>query len=288
MENKEKKESALLRFFRKRRISVRNASDESEEWYVHISPAGLTAAAAALLLILFIGISSLVVYTPLTEFLPGYKANAIRSRESLTANIMRLDSMERLMRDMMTYNQNIALIMDGKTPVVRTITNSDSTRIDKTLVMPSHEDSLLRASMQGDGPYSLHHTAVPRSERNHIEMSAPASGIVTSGFDISQNRFGVTVAAAAGAQISAIAPGTVILASWSPESGHTVVIQHDRNTLSIYKSLALVTVGNGQRVDAGSAIGYNGGDDDGEHSEQIVFELWDNGKPVDPESYIKF
>lgn len=291
MENKQKKEPGIVRFFRKRRVSVMNAADRTEEWYVHISPAGAVAASLAALLVVFIAVSILVSYTPLLEFIPGYRAIANRSREGLIANIMRMDSMERQMRDMLTYNQNIALIMDGKMPVVRTIVSGDSARIDKTLVMPSPGDSLLRAQMEGDGPYSLHQSAAQRGKEMPMDMTAPVAGVVTSHFSIVESRFGIAIAAAAGAQITAIADGTVILSSWSPENGYMVVMQHDRsNMVSIYRQLATSAVTAGQRVAAGDIVGYNAETDaqTEETTNEILFELWDDGKPADPEAYIIF
>ena len=123
-------------FFRKRRFNMLNATDNSEEWHMHLSPASIFAAFVSFALLLFILILTLVAYSPVLEFLPGYRTEADRSRESLVQNIIRLDSMERMMNDMLTYNQNIALIMEGKTPVARVLANSDSTRATKVLVMP--------------------------------------------------------------------------------------------------------------------------------------------------------
>lgn len=136
------------RFSRKRRLSMLNATDNVEEWYTHISPAGLLAAFLAFALLLFILILSIVAYTPVLELLPGYRVEAARSRENLMQSVIRLDSMERMMNDMITYNNNIALIMEGKTPVVRTVGKEDSIRTNKTLVVPSREDSLLRAELE--------------------------------------------------------------------------------------------------------------------------------------------
>ena len=48
------------RFSRKRRLSMLNATDNVEEWYTHISPAGLLAAFLAFALLLFILILSIV------------------------------------------------------------------------------------------------------------------------------------------------------------------------------------------------------------------------------------
>ena len=288
MEQNLKKEPRVARFFRKRRVSIMNANDRTEEWYVHISPAGAVAASVAALLVVFIAVSILVSYTPLLEFIPGYRASANRSREGLIANIMRMDSMERQMRDMLTYNQNISLIMDGKMPVVRTIVSGDSARIDKTLVMPSAGDSLLRAQMESDGPYSLHQSSA-HVKGSPMEMSAPVAGVVTSHFSIIESRFGITIAAAAGAQIAAIADGTVIISSWAPETGYMVVVQHDKNNIvSIYKSLATTAVTAGQRVAAGEVVGYNAENETEDTTSEITFELWDDGKPADPEAYIRF
>ena len=173
--------------FRKRRFNMLNATDNSEEWHIHLSPASIFAALVAFLLLLFILILSLVAYTPVLEFLPGYRTEADRSRESLVQNIIRLDSMERMLNDMMTYNENISLILDGKTPVARSLPASDSTRASKLLVMPSHEDSLLRAEMEGDGPYSLagDGTASRRQVREAIQLAPPVDGIITDRFALS-------------------------------------------------------------------------------------------------------
>ena len=275
--------------FRKRRFNMLNATDNSEEWHIHLSPASIFAGLVAFILLLFILILSLVAYTPALEFLPGYRTEADRSRESLVQNIIRLDSMERMMNDMMTYNENIALILEGQTPVARTLPASDSTRISKVLVMPSHEDSLLRAEMEGDGPYSLtgDDAASRRLVREAIQLTAPVDGIITDRFDIAAGQLGVKIAATAGDRITAIDKGTVVMSLWSPETGYVVCIQHAGNLISVYRQLSQSLVTPGQAIRPGEQIGYNAEAVNGEVP-RFEFELWSNGKPVDPEGYIVF
>lgn len=275
--------------FRKRRFNMLNATDNSEEWHMHLSPASIFAGLIAFVLLLFILILTLVAYTPVLEFLPGYRTEADRSRESLVQNIIRLDSMERMMNDMMTYNENIALILEGRTPVARTVPTSDSTRISKVLVMPSREDSLLRAQMEGDGPYSLtgREAASRRQVREAMELVTPVEGIITERFDIAGGRYGVGIAATAGDRITAIDNGTVVMSVWAPETGYVVCLQHAGNLLSIYRRLSQSLVTPGQTVRSGEMIGYNAEAVDGEVP-LFEFELWNNGKPVDPEGYIVF
>ena len=275
--------------FRKRRFNMLNATDNSEEWHMHLSPANIFAAFLSFMLLLFILVLSLVAYSPILEFLPGYRTEADRSRESLVQNIIRLDSMERMMNDMLTYNQHIALIMEGKTPVARTLATSDSTRTSKVLVMPSPEDSLLRAQMEGDGPYAIagRSGGSRRSVREAIELAKPVEGIITDRFDIRNGNFGVRIAAAASDRITAIDNGTVVLSLWTPETGYMVELQHANNLLSVYKGLSQSLVTTGQTIRAGEMVGYNAEAEEGE-VRLFEFELWNNGKPVDPEGYIVF
>ena len=273
-------------FFRKRRFNMLNATDNSEEWHMHLSPASIFAAFVSFALLLFILILTLVAYSPV---LPGYRTEADRSRESLVQNIIRLDSMERMMNDMLTYNQNIALIMEGKTPVARVLANSDSTRATKVLVMPSPEDSVLRAQMEGDGEYAVtgRSGGSRRSVREAIELATPVEGIITDRFDIRNGNFGIRIAAAASDRIAAVDNGTVVLSLWTPETGYMVELQHAGNLLSVYKGLSQSLVTKGQTIRAGELIGYNAEAEQGE-VRLFEFELWNNGKPVDPEGYIVF
>lgn len=276
--------------FRKRRFNMLNATDNSEEWHIHLSPASIFAGAVAVVLTLFILILSLVAYSPILEFLPGYRTEADRSRENLIQNIIRLDSMERMMNDMLTYNENIGLIMEGKTPVARTLPASDSLRTsNKVLVMPSPEDSILRAQMEGDGPYSLagDEGSSRRKVRESIQLMTPIEGIITEGFDIAAGRFGVKIAAAAGDRVAAVDGGTVVQSLWTPENGYTVILQHAQNLLSVYRNLSRSLVATGQALRPGEIVGYNAEAENGE-VRLFQFELWSNGKPVDPESYIVF
>lgn len=276
--------------FRKRRFTMLNATDNSEEWHIHLSPASIFAGLVSFVLLVFILVLSLVAYSPVLEFLPGYRTEAGRSRENLVQNIIRIDSLERVLGDMMTYNENIGLIMEGKTPVARTYSSSDSTRMTKVLVMPSAEDSLLRLQMEGEGPYSLAHSGnivSRRQVREAMELITPVDGIITDRFNIREGSFGVRIAAAAGSPVTAIDDGTVVINRWTPEAGHILEIQHTNNLLSIYRHLSQPLVTKGDRIRPGQLIGYSAEVENGKVA-PFEFELWNNGKPVDPEGYIVF
>lgn len=274
---------------RKRRFSMRSVEEKSEEWHVLLSPAGAVAGFLALIFLIFVIVLLLVAYTPIVEFLPGYKSNAARSRESLMESIMRLDSIERRMDEMLVYNDNISLIMNGKSPAVRTTIATDSVHRAKTLILPSLEDSLLRAQMEGEGEYGLHTTIRANSSiRDNIEMVVPVEGIITSHFNLREGAYGIKMASASMAQVTAIADGTVISSVWTPDNSQIVEIQHSNGLISVYKNLSQSLSRKGQFVKGGEVIGHTAETPASDGSNNFELELWNGGKAVDPEGYIVF
>lgn len=61
----------------KHRLSIRNQHNDSEVWYMYISPLNLLAGFLALVLILFIVITITVAYTPVLDLIPGYPGQQV-------------------------------------------------------------------------------------------------------------------------------------------------------------------------------------------------------------------
>ena len=279
----------IANLWRKQRLSLRDERDNREKWHMYISPLSLVAGLLALMLVLFIVIISSVAYTPLLEFLPGYQGN--RTRTILLENIVRLDSMERRLNQMKVYSDNIALIMEGKTPVMRSLTEQNQSTADKSLVMPSAEDSILRAQIEGDGEYSISSQGNGRrSVRESMQLVSPlAGGVIVNKFSPKSGNLGVSIASTADTQVVTIGDGIVLLNVWSPDYGCLVQVHHPNNMLSIYRTLTQSLVEVGQKVKAGQVIGYNAeATAEGNTPRLLNFEIWNDGKPVDPESYIVF
>ena len=278
-------------WFRKKRITMSDPILREEEWAVHISPMGLLGAVISFLLLLFAVVLVLVAYTPVLDIFPGYRTAAEKQHDDLVQNMMRIDSLERKMSDMLTYNENIAMILEGRTPVVRTPLNEgDTTKLDKTLVPPSQFDSLLRAEMEGDGDYSLARTLRSREQGDgKLFFAAPVEGIITRHFSRDDNYLGVGIQAAPNAPVTSIDDGTVIDVVTGGERGALVTIQHFNGFVSIYRNLAQVLVAKGQAVKSRQVLGYNAMPEVGDKTNPLFeLEIWNEGKPVDPEIYIVF
>lgn len=288
MKNEKQK---ITGWFRKKRISMSDPILREEEWSVHISPMGLMGAILALVLLLFAVVLVLVAYTPVLDVFPGYRTAAEKQHDDLVENIMRIDSLERRMSDMLTYNENIAMILEGRTPVVRTpLSDGDTTKLDKTLVPPSQFDSLLRAEMEGEGDYSLARTLRNREQGDgKLFFAAPVEGIITRHFSRDDNYLGVGIQAAPNAPVTSIDDGTVVDVVMGGERGALVTVQHFNGFISIYRNLSQVLVSKGQVLKSRQVIGYNAMADSNKKDNPLVeMEIWNEGKAVDPEIYIVF
>jgi murein DD-endopeptidase MepM/ murein hydrolase activator NlpD len=97
---------------------------------------------------------------------------------------------------------------------------------------------------------------------------------------------GLDLAADSGNPVHATASGIVSFSGWSGGSGNLVVLEHGHGFSTCYAHNKANAVQVGARVNRGDIIGYVGstGRSTGPH---VHYEIWKNGKPVDPYSYVK-
>ena len=124
------------------------------------------------------------------------------------------------------------------------------------------------------------------NDQNLLLMSPVSSGVILSSYDPSNEHFGIDFVCKKEEPIKAVSDGTVLMASWTKDSGYVISIVHPNNLISIYKHNSKVFVDPGQIVKRGDVISIIG--DTGELSSgpHLHFELWLNGKSVNPSEFI--
>lgn len=192
------------------------------------------------------------------------------------------------------YIKDLVEIMDGKVENEDSvISKSAAEKVSLTGDDPSEvtaKDSLFRKEFEREGEANQL-TNLRSSEKSAIEdvfFFPPVKGVVSRRFDLRGNHLGVDVLAKVNEPIKAASDGTVIISSWTQDSGYVVGVQHKNQLISFYKhnSVLLKKVGDNVRAgDIVSIIGNSGEYTDGQH---LHFELWYNGNPVDPENFILF
>jgi len=142
------------------------------------------------------------------------------------------------------------------------------------------------------------HVGNQKSLRNATPSLWPAEGSITSlyGYRFSPMRRadgetgefhgGIDIANAADTLIHVTADGTVRFAGWSQGYGNMVVVDHGYGVSTLYGHTSKALVKSGDRVSRGQVIAYMGttGRSTGAH---LHYEVWRQGRPVNPMSYLK-
>ena len=277
------------RLTEKQLLSMRNRTDDEINWKINISPLALWGSIITLLIIIFTVLLVLMAYTSILDILPGYRTKAERLNEELTENIMRLNDIERNMEDIRAYNEAVATIMGGSTPTLHSTVLTDTIRYDKSRILPTLADSLLRDLLESNtSEYSLSNTKPLRSEA--AMFSAPMRGTITRNFDAPESSFDIAIMPIdMNFSVMAIENGSVIAVESQSEGLSSITIQHNGGYISVYKNLAESLVRKGQTVQSGSVIGRIGENNGQEETiSELGFELWRDGTAQDPERYILF
>ena len=122
----------------------------------------------------------------------------------------------------------------------------------------------------------------------NIAFYAPLKGLISDSFNLQNEHFGVDVLAAENEAIKASLGGTVVFSDWTSETGYSIAIQHDNNLISFYKHNSVLLKKTGELVKAGDVIAIIGNSGEFSSGPHLHFEMWHNGKAIDPEHHILF
>ena len=287
MKKQEKK--FFQRLKHKYRLIIYNDNTFAEVWYVRLSPLNVLAITGILFVAFTVIFYLLVAHTSIREFIPGYPdAKMIRS---IVTSSNRLDSLEHEIEKRDLYFNNIKNIISGKV-----ITNSDSSEKKKEQnkrveFKKSLEDSLLVKQIENEEQGNLLVSGAGQSKPTNLpsfHFFTPVRGLITNSFKPEEDHFGVDVVCAPNELVKAVLDGTVILSSWTLETGYIIEIQHENNIISVYKHNSRLLKKIGNKVKVGEAIAIVGNSGELSTGPHLHFELWHEGKSVNPEDYIVF
>ena len=232
----------------------------------------------------------LIAYTPLKEYvIPDYPK--LEERQQIIETALRTDSLENQLR---VYLQHLdvlhSVLTGGEPPQYVYPPDSASVNVKDITFERSVYDSLLRIEVQEFESVNIahHQNAYTQPGISHLNFVAPVRGIISQAFSLSDSHWGVDVLASKEEIIRSVLSGTVILNSWTLETGYIIGIQHDNNFLSFYKHNSKLLKQTGDRVVAGEGIAVIGNTGEYTTGPHLHFELWHQGKPVNPEQYIVF
>jgi murein DD-endopeptidase MepM/ murein hydrolase activator NlpD len=274
----------------KYRFSVINDHTFEEVWRIVLTRYNAFLLITFIVLFIIWGTSTLISFTNLREFIPGYPD--VNMRRNILISAIRLDSLDRELKLRDKYFDNLNSIISGNRPFELS-SRQDTTQNYKSIrFSTSSADSVLRARVENEERYNL--TLGPSASESTSGLASlhffpPVKGIVSGRYDVRTKHFGTDIVTKPKALVSAVLDGTVIFAGWTMETGFVIEVQHPNNIISVYKHNANLLKETGDLVHAGDAISVVG--DSGElytSGPHLLFEIWYKGSPLDPEKHNLF
>lgn len=260
------------------RIAVINEETLGELLHVRLSLLNLVLAFIAVMLLTLTLFGVLIWYSPLKNYLPG---NTQGLREELVRQNAVVDSLQEAMNYQNEYLGVIRQVVSGEVKA-DTLTPFDSVYITRKEELLASSMPITDAFMQeyeekaGDN-LTLFDQALQTDQLQ--TLLRPAQGVVSRSFSPQEPTILLQVPAHASAV--AVLPGTVVQLNYSVQQAWSLVMQHDGGFLSVYSGIEKPVVQQGAALKAGEALGAVGG-------ATLMFSLWRDGKPVDPEALIAF
>ena len=280
------KKSFRKRLVHKYRLLVLNEDTFEERFSFRLNRLNVFVITVFSALGLILGTTLLIALTPLREYIPGYASTKLIKQAASLSELT--DSLQQRLVANDTYLQSIREVLTGN--VKPSALNKDSIieavarEVDAQLLAASKEDSLLRERVQQEDKYN------PLSDESGQDfvLFPPVSGVITGTYNPEEKHFAIDIATVKNTPVKATADGTVILAEWTADTGHVVVLRHQDNLISVYKHNASISVAQGDLVKSGEVIAASGNTGALTTGPHLHFELWSEGYPISPTNFIDF
>lgn len=255
---------------------------------LHFTRTSFFVATVSFIVVLTAVIFSIIAFTPVRTFIPGYPD--ARSKRAAIQNAITIDSLESVIYRWELYSENLRRVVEGEEPIkIDSIINANrkAEEGDVDIAELQRQDSLLRQHVKDEEQFGVSDGVRRDLPIEGMHFFTPLKGVVSQGYDPAVHPY-VDITAPAGSVIKATLDGTVIFAGWSDDSGHTIQIQHDGDIVSIYKHNEKLLKKVGDKVTAGTPIALVGNSGELTTGDHLHFELWYKGETVDPARYINF
>ena len=271
------------------RLAVIDDQSHKQLLTLHFSRTTLFITIVSVLVTLSAVIFSIIAYTPVKTFIPGYPD--AHSKRAAIQNAITIDSLETVIYKWGLYSENLKRVMEGMDPIkIDSIVNASMPASTKAADMAEiqRRDSLLRERVKEEDQFGI--SAERQKRRLPIEgmhFFCPLKGVISQEYNAVSHPY-IDITAPQGSVVKAVLDGTVIYSGWSEDFGHTIQIQHEEDIVSIYKHNEKLLKKTGDKVTAGSPIALVGNSGSLTTGTHLHLELWHQGNAVDPAKYINF
>lgn len=285
-EQKPKKKFAR-KLLHKYRLVVLNEDTFEERFSIKLTRLNVFVLVSLSSIFLVAATTFIIAFTSLREFIPGYSSTKLK-RQATELNY-KTDSLQQVIALNEQYFASIKRVLTGDVKTVDFNRDSilEAAKNDSEIpsVVPTKEDSILRAKVDKEDKYNLFESAISAS---NFVLFPPVNGTISEAYNVKEKHYAVDIVVAKNTPVKATADGTVIFAEWTAETGYVVIIEHSYELISVYKHNASLTKEQGNLVKAGEVIAMAGNSGEYSTGPHLHFELWSRGYPINPTNFIDF
>ena len=288
MSNKKTKQKKLAtKLLHKYRLVILNEDTFEERFAIKLTRLNVFVIMSLSAIVLIALTTVLIAFTPLREYIPGYSSTALK-KEATNLNF-KTDSLQQVINVNEQYLESIKRVLKGDVATVEfnkdSIIKAAELDTEGFNLNPSREDSILREKVNKEDKYNLFESATSKVS---FVLFPPVTGTISEGYNVEERHFAVDIVVAKGTPVKAADDGTVVLAEWTTQTGYVVIIDHGNGLISAYKHNASLTKEQGDLVKAGEVIAISGDAGELTTGPHLHFELWTDGYPIDPTTFIDF
>ena len=287
MTNKTKDKKFAKKLLHKYRLIILNEDTFEERFAIKLTRLNVFVIMSISTIFLIAATTVLIAFTPLREYIPGYSSTSLKRKATQLS--YKTDSIQQAIAINQQYLESIKRVLKGDVSTVNFNKDSiiNAAEIDLNLInlIPSAEDSLLREKVDKEDKYNLFESAT--SKVNFV-LFPPVNGTISEGYSVQDKHYAIDIVVAKDTPVKATADGTVILAEWTTQTGYVVVIEHSNGLISVYKHNASLTKAQGDLVKSGEVIAISGNAGELTTGPHLHFELWSDGYPINPATFIDF
>ncbi|WP_405574655.1 M23 family metallopeptidase [Winogradskyella sp. Asnod2-B02-A] len=288
MAKKKKKEKKFTKkLLHKYRLVILNEDTFEERFAIKLTRLNvfILTSLSAISLVFFTVL--LIAFTPLREYIPGYSSSKLKKKATMLN--YKTDSLVQELELNKRYYASIRKVLTGDVATLEfnrdSLINAANNDLDILQVSTNREDSLLREKIDKEDKYNLFEAS---GDQSNYVLFPPVNGTISESYNLEEKHYAVDIVVSVNTPVKATADGTVIFAEWTVETGYVVIIEHNRELISVYKHNSAITKAQGDLVKAGEVIAMSGNAGELTTGPHLHFELWSKGYSVNPTNFINF
>lgn len=263
-----------------RKFSLSDPESFEEVWSVNTS--GIRLISVVLLLLLVFGVGIAYLFQGSGSL---FEKDVSIERQTLEDQQEMINSLS----DQLSQQEQLLIVMqqvlkgetDAKLPMDSLKQLSASIDLDSIRTTETSAEKKLAEKLR----YKMS-TQVKEADQLII-FTAPVRGVISQKFDAT-NHAAIDIVVEPESVVKSCLSGTVVYSGYTRQDGHITIINHANDFISVYKHNKRTLKASGSQIKIGDPIAIAGNTGENSTGPHLHFELWYQGKPVDPKKYISF